>query len=96
MTALALRTIGIKDYAVIEDGQPIGRIRLASERQGEVSMWNCTVLIPGVPNGNAGSLEAAKTAFRQAWEKRKAEVGPERLAQALETAQAARERLKAN
>ena len=26
MTALALRTIGMKDYAVIDDGNPVGRI----------------------------------------------------------------------
>jgi len=90
MTALALRSIGSNDYAVIEDGNPVGRIRLASERQGEVWLWNCTVLVPGVPNGNADSLEAAKTAFRQAWAKSKAEIGPERLVQALETAQVAR------
>ena len=55
-------------------------------------MWNITVLMPGVTNGNAESLEAAKSAFREAWAKSKAEIGPERLAQALETAQNARER----
>ena len=92
MTGLALRSIGSNDYAVIDDGHAVGRIRLASERHGETWMWNCTVLIPGVPNGNAGSLGAAKTAFRQAWAKSKAEIGPERLAQALETAQETRER----
>ena len=92
MTVLALRTIGSNDYAVIEDGNPVGRIRLAAERHGETWMWNITVLIPGVPNGNASSLEDAKTAFRQAWAKSKAEIGPERLAQAMETAQNARER----
>jgi len=86
MTALALRSIGTNDYAVIDDGNPVGRIRLAAERQGEVWMWNCTLRVPGVPNGNAGCLEAAKTAFRQAWMKCKTEIGPERLAQALETA----------
>ena len=77
MTALALRPIGSNDYAVIEDGNPVGRIRLAAERHREVWLWNCTVLIPGVPHGNASSLEAAKTAFRQAWVKCKAEIGQE-------------------
>jgi hypothetical protein len=29
---LKLRSIGIRDYSVLEDGQRIGRIRLADER----------------------------------------------------------------
>jgi hypothetical protein len=28
MTTLVLRTIGIKDYAVMDDGHPVGRIRV--------------------------------------------------------------------
>ena len=32
MTTLALRTIGIKDYAVIDDGHRVGRIWYAAER----------------------------------------------------------------
>src|SRR5476651_1006796 len=92
MTSLALRSIGSSDYAVIEDGCPVGRIRLAAERHREVWMWNCTLPIPGVPCGTVGSLEDAKTTFRQSWIKCKAEIGPERLARGLETAQDARER----
>ena len=38
MTALALRSIGSNDFAVIDDGDRVGRIRLAAERRGEV--WN--------------------------------------------------------
>ena len=94
MAALALRSIGQDDYAVIDDGHAVGRIRLASERKGQVRMWSCTVLIPCVPSGTADSLENAQSAFRQAWTKSKAEIGPERLAQAFETAQAAGERVK--
>lgn len=93
MTVLALCTIGKSDYAVIDDGNPVGRIRLASERQWE--MWNCTLPVPSVPSGTAGSFEAAKAAFRLAWMKYKADICPERLAKALQTAQAARGRLKA-
>jgi len=43
MTALALRSIGSNDYAVIDDGYPVGRIRLAAERGGQTWMWNCTI-----------------------------------------------------
>ena len=35
MTALALRPIGSNDYAVIEDGHPVGRIRLAAGKHGQ-------------------------------------------------------------
>jgi hypothetical protein len=92
MTNLALRSIGKSDYAVIEDGHPVGRIRLAAERHGEVWMWNCTLPVPGVPSGTVGSFQDAKATFRQSWMKCKAEIGSERLARGLETAQAARER----
>jgi hypothetical protein len=95
MTVLTLRSIGSNDFAVMEDGHPVGRIRLAVERHGEIWMWNCTLPIPGVPSGTADSFEDAKTTFRQSWMKCKAQIGPERLAQGLETAEAARKRLKA-
>ena len=94
MTALALRSIGSNDYAIIEDGYPVGRIRLAAERGGETWMWNCTIPAPGAPSGTAGSLDAAKAAFRETWMKFKATIGPERLANALEIAEAARERTR--
>ena len=61
MTVLALRTIGIKDYAVIDEGHPVGRIRLAAERHGEVWMWNCTVLLPG------GSMAVLSVLKRRRW-----------------------------
>jgi hypothetical protein len=38
MTALALRSIGSNDYAVIDDGHRVGRIRYAGERTNEVSL----------------------------------------------------------
>jgi hypothetical protein len=46
----------------------------------------------GRRNGKVGSLEDAKATFRQSWTKCKAEIGPERLAREIETAEAARER----
>ena len=57
MTALALRSIGSNDFAVIDDGYPVGRIRLAAERGGQTWMWNCTIPAPGAPSGTAGSLD---------------------------------------
>ena len=95
MTALALRSIGSNDYAIIEDGYPVGRIRLAAERGGQTWMWNCTIPVPGGPSGTAGNLDAAKAAFRESWARFKATIGPERLANALEIAEAARNRLSA-
>jgi len=69
---LALRPIGENDYVVMRDFRPIGRIRLSDERAGlETWNWSITVPLP-VPSswcvGRAPSMEAAKTAFRAAWE----------------------------
>ena len=47
MINLALRSIGSNDYAVIDDGYPVGRIRLASQQRGEVWYWNVTIPVPG-------------------------------------------------
>jgi len=47
---LALRPLANNDFAVIDDGHPVGRIRLASERSDAVWMWNITIPLPG---GNA-------------------------------------------
>jgi hypothetical protein len=57
-------------------------------------MWNVTVAVPGGGHGISTSLDGAKSAFRESWVELKAEIGPERLAAALELAEAARERLK--
>ena len=43
---LKLRLIGIDDYSVLEDGQRIGRIRLAGERTPPIWLWN-VVTLPG-------------------------------------------------
>jgi hypothetical protein len=48
---LALRLIAPNDYIVLEDRQPIGRIRLARERTPPIWLWTVTVTIPGPPFG---------------------------------------------
>jgi hypothetical protein len=50
---LALRLTAPNDYTVLEDGQPIGRIRLARERSPPIWLWTVTVTIPGPPFGDA-------------------------------------------
>ncbi len=92
---LALRPIGRNDFAVIDDGHTVGRIRHAAERANGVWLWHVTVPIPGPPYGNAGDLEPAKVAFREAWIAFKASAGSERLASAIETQDAARNKGKA-
>jgi hypothetical protein len=49
---LKLRSIGLSDYAVLESGQRIGRIRFADERMPGVWLWNVTIhLAGGLPDG---------------------------------------------
>ena len=47
MPQLKLRTIGVRDYAVLEGEQHIGRIRFAAERTPGVWLWNVTVHLTG-------------------------------------------------
>ncbi|MFB6460490.1 hypothetical protein [Bradyrhizobium tunisiense] len=79
---LKLRPIGRRDYAVLEDGQAIGRIRYASERTPGIWIWNCTVHIPCPPAGSSQTLDAAKADFKAAWSKFKARHGEAALAKA--------------
>jgi hypothetical protein len=94
VTNLALRPIGRNDYAVIDDGHPVGRIRYAAERANKVWVWNVTIPEPGGGYGTSQNLQEAKSAFKESWLKFKTEIGPVRLASALDLAEAARERLK--
>jgi hypothetical protein len=83
MSQLKLRLIGLSDYAVIEDRQRIGRIRLATERMPGVWLWSVTVhLTGGLPTGSSKDLDTAKAAFEAAWEVLKAVTPPEQLAAA--------------
>ena len=77
------RTIGIRDYSVLEGRQRIGRIRLADERLPGVWLWNVQVHLPGgLPMGSAKDLDTAKAEFKTAWEALKAMTTPEQLAAA--------------
>jgi hypothetical protein len=75
---LNLRMIEPDDYLVLEDGQQIGRIRLAKERSPPMWSWSVNVLIPGPRFGSAESLASG-------WEAFKARQTPEKLAIAYET-----------
>ena len=61
---LKLRSIGIRDYSVLEGQQRIGRIRFAGERMPGVWLWNVIVhLTGGLPMGSAKDLDTAKAEF---------------------------------
>ena len=63
---LKLRTIGLSDYSVLEGGQRVGRIRLATERMPCVWTWSVTVHLPGgLPVGSSKDLDTAKAEFRR-------------------------------
>ena len=74
--------IAPNDYIVIDDGQRIGRIRLARERSPSIWLWNVTVSIPGPPFGDAKTIDDAKARFKAASTAFKAKVGEEALAKA--------------
>ena len=80
---LKLRSIGVRDYSVLEDGQRIGWIRFAGERQPGVWLWHINVhLTGGLPMGSSYDLDTAKAEFAGAWTALKAMTAPERLAEA--------------
>ena len=71
---ITLRSSGPNEYALIEDGNSVGRIMVAGDPHAEIWLWNCSLPGPGVSSGTAASLEDALVKFRQEWEKRK--IGP--------------------
>ncbi len=80
---LKLRSIGPRDYSVLEGEQRIGRIRFAEERQPGVWFWHINVhLTGGLPMGSAKDIDTAKAEFGGAWTALKARTAPERLAEA--------------
>ncbi len=81
---LTLRLIGPNDYTVHEDGQRIGRIRLARERTPPKWLWHITVTIPGSEFGDAASIDEAKARFRVAWLAFREKHGAEKIAKAIE------------
>ncbi|MGX1323869.1 hypothetical protein AB7M17_007322 [Bradyrhizobium sp. USDA 377] len=61
------------DYTVMREGRPIGRIRLTQDQVANAPVWAWTITVP-LPMapwsaGGAESLDAAKVAFREAWER---------------------------
>jgi hypothetical protein len=68
---LTLRSIGPNEYAVIEDGNSVGRIMVAGDPHAEIWLWNCSLPGPGVSSGTAASLEDAQAELQQEWKKRK-------------------------
>ena len=79
---LTLRLIGVRDYSMFEDGQRIGRIRFASERNPGLWVWHVQVHIPRPPFGSAASLDEAKESFKAAWLAFREKPGREALAKA--------------
>jgi hypothetical protein len=75
--------IGQNDYQIRDDGQPIGRIRFASERTPGIWLWHNQVHAPGLsPFGSARTLDDAKAEFKTVWLAFKEMHGPEKLAAA--------------
>ncbi|MBR1167471.1 hypothetical protein [Bradyrhizobium liaoningense] len=81
---LRLRALDPDDYIVFEDGQMIGRIRLARERSPALWLWTVVVSVPGAPFGDAENIEQAKSKFETAWEAFKQRHGAEALTKAFE------------
>jgi hypothetical protein len=80
---LKLRSIGVRDYSVLEGEQSVGRIRFAGERMPPIWHWNVVVhLTAGLRMGSAKDLDTAKADFKAAWEGLKAKTSPEQLAAA--------------
>lgn len=56
------------DYLVMDDGQKVGRIRLATERTPAAWNWHINIHDPSATrNGNAPTLDAAKSEFKTTW-----------------------------
>ena len=80
---LKLRSIGTRDYSVLEGAQRIGRIRLADERMPPVWLWAITIHLPGgLPTGSSPDFSTAKAEFKAAWKALKASTASEQLAAA--------------
>jgi hypothetical protein len=64
---LKLRTIGIRDYRVLEGRQRIGRIRFAEERMpGHLDLEHHRPH-PRASDRNRPDLEEAKVRFKRSW-----------------------------
>jgi hypothetical protein len=43
---LVARPIGDNDYNVLDDGEPVSRIRFALERKPQLWVWNVSIPVP--------------------------------------------------
>lgn len=72
------------DYCVYFEGRSVGRIREATERSGHNPGWdwaiNLPLPIPTWAKGSEDTFEAAKDAFRAAWERFYATLSPDDIA----------------
>jgi len=96
---LSLRLIGLSDYRIICDGRAIGRIRLADERsEGATWQWsiNPPLPIPSWAKGTATTLQDAKTAFQEAWQRFYATLTPADIERWHRDQDRARERSETN
>jgi hypothetical protein len=80
---LKLRPIGDDDYSVIREGRDIGRIRATYHHVKQVQEWSWSITVP-LPmaawcHGSAASLDAAKDAFRTAWERFYSDLTPDEI-----------------
>lgn len=68
----------------MREGRPIGRIRAAYDHVNPrpIWSWNITVPLPmgAWSRGSAETLDAAKDAFRAAWERFYSSLSPEQIA----------------
>lgn len=91
---LVAHKIAKADYEVLDDGQPVGRIRRAIERTPTVWVWHVQILLP-IPawcNGAAPDRATALVQFRDAWTRFKATIPAEKYAAVQAEAAAARAR----
>ena len=76
-TMLKLRSIGIRDYSVLEGRQRIGRIRFAAERSPSIWIWNVTIhLTGGLPMGSAKRTSSGPVAMSQRCQQATFELRP--------------------
>jgi hypothetical protein len=72
------------DFVVIHEGREVGRIRKTEDHVHgtEVHAWSITVPLPMAAwcHGSAVSLDAAKDAFRAAWERFYSDLTPAEVA----------------
>ena len=64
MSQLKLRTIGVRDYAVLEGEQHIGRIRSVSERTPGIGLNFCEELACRLPKCDLVHNETRNSALR--------------------------------